>query len=96
MQTGYERQCGGGRGRKTSTAGMARDCAHSVLLAYGQGGVNVKYNMALFGAAMRRHMEDIRVNGGSVRPEIQALVNRAETVLKVECDGRDCEFQKVG
>jgi hypothetical protein len=56
----------------------------------------MRYNMALFGKAMRGHIEDIRVNGGSVNPEIQALVNRAESVLKTECDGRDCEFQKVG
>lgn len=95
MQNGYERRCGGGRGRKLTTVGAARDCAQAVLDIYQRGGANVKYNMALFGKAMRSHMEDIRVNGGAVRPEIQAIVGKAEALLKAECDGQDCEFQKA-
>ena len=96
MNNGYERQAGLGRGRKLTTAGAARDCAQAVLDNYQRGGANMKYNMALFGKSMRVHLEDIRVNGGQIRHEIQVVVDKAETLLKVECDGQDCEFKKAG
>lgn len=84
-----------GRGPGLTIQGAARDCAKAILYHAGTTGVRRLYNMSYFGAAMRNHVKLIKEEGLSVRPEIQRLVDRAEEVLKAECDGKDCSFVEI-
>ena len=82
MNNGYEKRFGGGRGRRLTTAGAARDCARAIIFNHRAGGPHMKYNMEYFGRSMRAHMDDILDNGMEVDPELERLVVKAESLLK--------------
>jgi hypothetical protein len=56
---------------------------------------NWRYFAALWGKAMRGHMNYIRANGleSRMKPHVALTVSGAEDILKAECDGQDCSFK---
>ena len=81
---------------KMTIQGQLKECAVAILYANrGKlGGPNFRYNLDHFGKAMRSHMAGIKEEGLSVPQATLKLVARAEKVLKDECDGKDCSYQK--
>ena len=76
--------------------GQLKECASAILYANRKklAGANFRYNLDHFGKAMRSHMAGIKEEGLAVPTATLRLVERAEKVLKEECDGQDCSYQK--
>lgn len=83
---------GPGRGRKMTLQGKARECAIRVVDSITSCRSNRLYNAAYFGAAMRGHVALMEKEGLVMGVGVQTLVDQAERILKVECDGKDCRF----
>lgn len=84
-------------GRSMSVQGKAKECAR-VVLDHASGNILCDagrrlYHMNYFGTAMRQHMEYIKAEKLIVPSSVIALVDRAEKVLRAECDGKDCSLE---
>jgi hypothetical protein len=75
---------------------QVKDCAVAILYANRMklAGSNFRYNLNHFGEAMRKHLEKINEDGLEISVGTRKLVERAEKVLKEECEGKDCSYQK--
>ena len=88
----FNGKIGVGRGRKLTTQGALLECAKNVIINFNNGGSNVRYNTAYFGKAMRFHLEHAEQEGLFIGPATRSVVNKAEVILKQNCDGKVDSF----
>lgn len=78
---------------KTTLNSKVFTCANNIMVLWKDKPFNWRYQMELFGKAMRGHLAVMRKENMKISKKSSTWAQNAEALLKQECDGKDCSFQ---